>query len=186
MNRVIQGILAIGSWYAIVYFDTCVVYRIIWKSSKAIDRLVVMQIDFCIFNFCTTFDIDVNGGESDMKKLEKVCTMGRNVAIKYLHEDLSDEEILLVFLELDVSHLYCHQCQRRILLAWMLMLWGSIEEQYYDCVYHWWQHRNKFGKDWQSNRLWFLYWGFILLIYLCIVNKTSYSTYSSLSQVCRT
>ena len=72
MNTVSQGLLAIGNWYATVSFDTCVVYRIICKSCKATDQLVGMVVDYCMFNFSTTFDIDVNGGESDMKNIREI------------------------------------------------------------------------------------------------------------------
>lgn len=41
----------------------------------------------------------------------------------------------LVFLELDVFHLHCHRCQRRILLQaliLMIFLWGIILETQLD------------------------------------------------------
>ena len=63
MNRVSQGLLAIGNWCATMSFTTCVVYRIICKSCKETNHLVFMLIVFYMFNFFTTFDIDVNGGE---------------------------------------------------------------------------------------------------------------------------
>ena len=79
MKRVSQGLLTIGNWSAIVSLDTCVVYRTICKSCKSIDQLVVMLIDCFIFNFYTIFDIDVNGGESDMKKIRESLYYGGEV-----------------------------------------------------------------------------------------------------------
>ena len=79
MKRVIQGLLAIGNWCETMYFSTCVVYRIVYKICKAIDQLVVVMIDCFMFNFCTTFDIDVNGGESDMKKIRESFYYGEEM-----------------------------------------------------------------------------------------------------------
>ena len=64
------------------------------QNFKATDRLVVMLINYYMFNqlnhLCINFDIDVNGGESDTKK--------HSIGKKVEHD--------LVFLELRYFFIY--------------------------------------------------------------------------------
>ena len=89
MNRVSQGLLVIGNWYATISVDTCVVYRVICKSCKATEWLVVVLIDYLTFkklnHLCIIFDNDVN--ERERERHEKY-SIGKK------------EEHDLVFLEL--------------------------------------------------------------------------------------
>ena len=110
---------------------------------KATNWLVVMLVDYCISkqlnHLYITFDIDVNGGESDMKNIQ----LGRKQNMMEMH--------IWYSWNLDIFHLCFHQCQRGRLLAWMLMvfLWGSIliigeyvawlKCYIHDYVCHWWQ-----------------------------------------------
>ena len=72
IKRLNKGLLVIGDWYETMSLDTLATYGFIYKSCKAIEHLVVMLVNYCIFeklnHLSITFDIDVNGGESDMEK----------------------------------------------------------------------------------------------------------------------
>ena len=105
----VRGLLVIDDWWEIVSLDT-------WT--------MVVLVNYCIFeqlnHFYITFDINVNGGESDMKKIQ----LGRKKNMMKMY--------IWYSWNLDIFHLCFHQCQRGRLLAWMLVLWGSIVEHWYD------------------------------------------------------
>ena len=65
------------------------------QKLQATNQLVVILVNYCIFeqlnHLYITFDIDVNGGESDMKNI--LCS---SIGKKIEH----DEDVYLVFLEL--------------------------------------------------------------------------------------
>ena len=160
--------LDICNWCKIVSLDTWVDLSLecgYYKSNRLAcghaNRCTIVSLMFNWLSIVTWPLTLMSMGERMTWKTYCILVFERNVekyakGREWLNEDLIDEEdskiyTYLVFLELDVFHLCCHQCQRGRLLAWMLMifLWGSITRNVsmmicciHDCVCHWCQHNS--------------------------------------------
>ena len=133
------------------------------KNCKAIDRLVVMLIDYCMFkklnHLCTIFDIDVNGGEVQHEKhcimREKYCNKGSAWSKNWLMKRLVGILGIRCFSSMLSS------MPKQEIVSMNVDAMGEYYRTLLWCIYnyvcHWRKHSNEFVKHRKSSGMWFLY-----------------------------